>query len=176
TGPSAVGVVALDWNNDYRTDLLLAGAGGLRFYQQAADGRFTDVTEKTGLDKETLQADYFGGWAADIEMDGDVDIIVAPRVGVPFVLRNNRDGTFKALWLFPGVDSARAFVWADLDNDGAPDAAFLDAQGGLHLFANERLGQFRRREAPAGLGKALALAVADVTDDGVFDLLVLQAG
>src|SRR5439155_1253177 len=81
TAPSAVGVVALDWNNDYRTDLLLAGAGGLRFYQQGADGRFADVTEKTGLATDILGADYFGGWAADIEMDGDVDIIVAPRAG-----------------------------------------------------------------------------------------------
>ena len=176
TPPTAAGVVALDWNNDYRTDLLLAGAGGLRFYQQGEDGRFTDVTEKTGLPHDLLQADTFGAWAADVEMDGDLDLIVAPRQGEPVVLRNNRDGTFKALRLFPGVTGVRDFVWADLDNDGAADAVFLDAQGKVHLFANERLGQFRRRETPAGLGKALALAVADVTDDGVFDLLILESG
>jgi len=92
------------------------------------------------------------------------------------VLRNNRDGTFTALRLFPGVEAARDFVWADLDNDGAADAAFLDAKGQVHVFANERLGQFRKREGPSGVGKGLALAVADVTDDGALDLLVLQAG
>src|SRR5262249_14387644 len=52
--PSRHGVLAIDWDNDYRTDLLLAGAGGLRFFHQAADGSFTDVTDKTGLDKDTL--------------------------------------------------------------------------------------------------------------------------
>src|SRR5262249_21718042 len=39
--PTTAGVLAIDWNNDYRTDLLLAGAGGLRFFQQSADGKFT---------------------------------------------------------------------------------------------------------------------------------------
>src|SRR5262249_15398860 len=58
TPPTAACIVALDWHNDYRTDLLLAGAGGLRFYQQGDKGEFTDVTEKTGLAKEILQPDY----------------------------------------------------------------------------------------------------------------------
>ena len=164
--PTVAGVLGVDWNNDYRTDLLLAGAGGLRFFQQSADGKFTDVTARTGLDQTTLQADYYGVW----------DIIAAPRHGPPLVLRNNRDGTFKALQPFAGVEAVRAFVWADFDNDGAPDAAFLDAEGKIHVFANERSGQFRKREVPSDHGKALALAVADVTDDGVFDLLALRAG
>jgi hypothetical protein len=107
-------------------------------------------------------------------MDGDLDVIVAPRKKEPFVLRNNSDGTFKVVKLFPGVEGARAFVWADLDNDGAPDAAFLDAQGKLHVFANERSSQFRKRSVPEELGKLLALTAADVTDDGVFDLLALR--
>jgi tetratricopeptide (TPR) repeat protein len=172
--PTAHGVLAFDWNNDFRTDLLLAGAGGLRFFKQGEDGQFTDVTAKTNLDPETLTGDYFGAWAADIEMDGDLDIILAPRAGPPLVLRNNREGTFKVIKPFAGVESVRAFAWVDLDNDGAPEAVFLDAQGRLHIYTNERLGQFRERELPQGLGKYLALAVADVTDDGVFDLLALR--
>ncbi len=103
----------------------------------------TDVTAKTGLDAATLgNADYYGAaWAADYDMDGDLDpdFLVAPRRPAHrFVLRNNGDGTFKVVKLFPGVDGARAFVWADFDNDGAPDAAFLDAQGRPHIYANAR--------------------------------------
>ena len=131
----------MDWSNEFRTSLVLAGAGGLRFYRQGPDHSFTDVTAKTGLDAATLGGDYFGAWAADIDMDGDLDLIVAPRAGPPLVLRNNGDGTFKAVKPFPGVEGVRAFAWADFDNDGAPDAAFLDAQGRLHVFANERLWQ-----------------------------------
>src|SRR5205823_6760063 len=47
--PTAAGVLALDWDNDFRIDLLLAGAGGLRFWQQRPGGNFADVTDKTGL-------------------------------------------------------------------------------------------------------------------------------
>jgi Tfp pilus assembly protein PilF len=172
--PSAAGVLPLDWNNDFLTDLLLAGAGGLVFHQQQADGSFKDVTEKTGLPPEVREGDYYGAWAADVEMDGDLDVIAARRSGPVVLLRNNRDGTFKALDTFAAVKNARAFVWADLDNDGAPDAAFLDAQGKLHVFANDRSGQFRPWPLPANLGTFLALAAADVNDDGVLDLVALR--
>jgi Tfp pilus assembly protein PilF len=179
-GPKAVppaghGVVPFDWNNDFRTDLLLAGAGGLRFFQQAADGTFTDVSGKTGLGQDILAADQYGAWPADIEMDGDLDVVLAPRAGAPVVLRNNRDGTFTPLHPFPGVEGVRAFVWADFDNDGAPDAALLDAQGKVHVFANERSGQFRRRAMPDDLGRVVALAAADLNADGGFKLLALRA-
>src|SRR5262249_6588253 len=152
----------------------LAGAGGLKFWQQDNHGAFTDVTAKTGLDAATLNGDYFGVWAADIEMDGDLDIVVAPRSGPPIVLRNNGDGTFKPVKMFPGVASVRAFVWAVLDNDAAPAAAFLDAKGQLHVFANDRAAQFHRRDVPKDLGRLVALAVADVNDDGVLDLIALH--
>jgi tetratricopeptide (TPR) repeat protein len=175
TAPSAAGVLALDWDNDYRTDLLLAGAGGLRFYQQQPDGTFQDVTAKTGLPADVLGGDYYGAWAADIEMDGDLDIIVARRSGPALLLLNNRDGTFKALDTFAAVKDVRAFAWADLDNDGAPDAAFLDAAGKLHVFANDRLGHFSPWPLPGDLGRFLALTAADMNNDGVFDLVALRA-
>jgi Tfp pilus assembly protein PilF len=172
--PTAAGILAFDWNNDFRTDLLLAGAGGLGFYQQAEDGSFTDVTKKVGLDAGVLGANYYGAWAADIDMDGDLDVILAPRGAPPLVLRNNRDGTFTVVRPFAGVDNVCAFAWADLDNDGAPDAVFVNTQGHLQVFANERSGQFRPRTAPRVGGPLLALAVADVNDDGVLDLVILR--
>jgi hypothetical protein len=177
--PSAAGVLSVDWNNDYRPDLLLAGAGGLRFWEQQPDGSFVDVTEKTTLAKsalpdKVLEGDYFGAWAADIDMDGDLDIIVACRTGAPLLLRNNGDGTFKARDFVP-VKDVRAFAWADLDNGGAPDAVFLDAAGKLHVFANDRAGQFSPWPLPENLGTFLAVTAADVNDDGVFDLVALRS-
>jgi cytochrome c-type biogenesis protein CcmH/NrfG len=172
--PTRAGVLALDWDNDFRTDLLLAGAGGLRFWQQRSEGSFADVTDKTGLPADVLGGEYYGAWAADIEMDGDVDIIMARRSGAPLVLRNNGDGTFKALEIFSGLQDVRAFVWADLDSDGAPDAIFLDASGKLHVFANDRSGQFSRWQLPDDLGSFLALTAADVNADGSFDIVALR--
>jgi cytochrome c-type biogenesis protein CcmH/NrfG len=176
TPPSVAGVLALDWDNDLRLDLLLAGAGGLRFLHAEADGSFTDVTAKTGLPAAVLNDDYYGAWAADIEMDGDLDIVLARRDGAPLVLRNNGDGTFKPLEIpeFAAVRGVRSFVWADLDNDGACDAIFLDEKGKLHLFANERFTRFSAWAPPKDLGPMRALTVADVNDDGVFDLVALR--
>jgi Tfp pilus assembly protein PilF len=173
--PTPSGILAIDWNNDHATDFLLAGAGGLRFYEQKPDGSFADITDQTKLPPEVLRGDYYGARAADIDLDGDLDIVLLPRKGSPVLLRNNNDGTFQAMPIFPGVEAPRAFAWADLDNDGAPDAALLGADGQLHVFMNERSGQFRRRAAPEGLKACLALAIADVNDDGALDLVALQA-
>jgi hypothetical protein len=173
--PSSAGVLALDWDNDLRTDLVLAGAGGVRFYQQEANGKFGDVSAKTKLPAEVLNGDYYGAWTADLEMDGDLDIVLARRTGAPVVLRNNGDGTFKAIEPFGGVKEVRAFVWADLDNDGAPDAAFLDAAGQLHVFANERSLQFMAWPVGPSAANLVALTAADVNDDGVIDLAAVKS-
>jgi tetratricopeptide (TPR) repeat protein len=178
--PSPAGVLALDWDNDFRQDLLLAGAGGLAFFKHQPDGTFKDVGKATGLAPAILGGDYFGAWAADVEMDGDLDVIAARRSGPPLLLRNNRDGTFtppdpKERDPFPGVKDVRVFVWADLDKDGAPDAIFLDAAGKLHVFANERAGQFEPWPLPDNLGTFLAVTAADLNDDGVLDLVALRS-
>ncbi len=174
--PSAAGVLPFDWDNDLRMDLLLAGAGGLRFHHHNADGSFTDVTTKTGLADDIVKGDYYGAWAADVDMDGDLDVVLARRRGTPLYLRNNGDGTFKAIEVkeWTAVRDVRAFAWVDLDNDGAPDAAFLDGSGKVHLFANEHFAQFTPWPLPAGLGTFLAITAADVNDDGVFDLVALR--
>jgi tetratricopeptide (TPR) repeat protein len=177
--PSPAGVLPLDWDNDYRMDLLLAGAGGLRFLHQAPDGSFTDVTAKTSLPAQLLEDDYYGAWAADIEMDGDLDVILARRSGPPLVLRDNADGTFTPLDMsvLGSVRDVRDFFWADLDNDGAPDPVFLGSDGKLHVFANERLTQFKPWPLPDDVAAArfVAITAADVNDDGVFDLVALRS-
>ena len=37
-------LVALDWNHDFKMDLVAAGPGGVRLFIQSADGTFTDET------------------------------------------------------------------------------------------------------------------------------------
>ncbi|HEX8201608.1 MAG TPA: tetratricopeptide repeat protein, partial [Isosphaeraceae bacterium] len=120
--PSSRGILALDWDSDYRTDLVLAGAGGLKLFRQTPEGAFADATAGAGLDAGLVGADYFGAWAADIEADGDLDIVLGPRQGAPAVLRNHGDGTFGVLHPFAGVAGLRDFAWADVDADGDPDA------------------------------------------------------
>ena len=179
-GPSSVpplpeGILQIDFNYDFKTDLVLAGAGGVRLFRQDSPRAFTDVTAQTKLPKSVINARYTGAWAVDIEADGDLDIVLGASEGLPLVLRNNGDDTFLAIHPFTGITGVRGFAWADLDGDGNPDAAIIDGAGRLHVFMNERQGQFRERTLPAGLPLVKAIAVADANNDGVLDLLAVQA-
>lgn len=174
--------LALDWNNDFRTDLVLVGPGGVRLLTQGADGTFSDVTAAASGGSppvagqaQSLPLPAVGAWAADVEMDGDLDIVLGLTEGTPVVLRNNGDGTWSPMQPFTGISGLRAFAWADLDRDGDPDAVMLDAAGDLHLLENRQAGDFRAMPGPPDRRDVLALAVGDANGDGVLDLVTLDA-
>jgi cytochrome c-type biogenesis protein CcmH/NrfG len=173
TPPTPDGVLALDFNYDFKMDLALSGAGGFKLYRQEANGSFTDVTAK--LPASITGGAYRGAWAADIEMDGDLDIVLGATNGPAVVLRNNGDGTFKELRPFEGATDARGFVWADLDADGDPDAVLLSADGKPHEFTNERGGTFHVRDVGNPGFAIAAITVADLDHDAVFDLIAVGA-
>ena len=175
TPPQPDGIVPVDFNYDFKTDLVLAGAGGVRFMRQDKPDAFTDVTAKTKLAKSVTSASYTGAWAVDIEADGDLDIVLGVNSGLPAVLRNNGDDTFLPIHPFAGISGLRGFAWADLDGDGNPDAAIIDGAGKLHVFMNERQGQFRERALPGDFSSVKAVAVADANNDGILDLLALRS-
>ena len=169
-GPHAV--AGLDYNFDFRTDLALAGSEGFRLIAQDSTEAFADITGALGLPYEVTADAYTGVWAADIDLEGDVDIILAGRQVV--TLRNNGDGTFLPMQFFGDLPAPKNFVWADLDSDGDPDAAWADHQGVLHLLSNERQGRFAHWETPAAIERVQDLAVTDSNSDGRVDLMVLD--
>ncbi|MDT5121373.1 MAG: hypothetical protein QOC96_855 [Acidobacteriota bacterium] len=170
--PTPPAVLAVDFNYDFKTDIVLAGAGGVRLFKQDAPNKFTDVTAQTKLPATLTNAAYTGAWAADIDADGDMDIVLGSQ-GDTIVLRNNGDGTFTEIKPFEGSTGLRDFVWADIDADGAADPALLDSRG-LQVYENERGGQFRARAMPTDAGTIKAIGVADVNNDSKLDLLFLQ--
>jgi Tfp pilus assembly protein PilF len=170
--PAAHGMLALDWNRDFKVDVALAGRGGVRLFTQQADGGFVDVTAKAGGD--VAVTDCTGIWTADIEMDGDLDLIVGVRGAAPLVLRNNGDGTWRPMHPFAGVTGLRAFVWGDLDGDGDPDAALVGDAGDLHVFENRQGGEFREMPRIGGTTDVVALAIGDTNADGMLDLVALD--
>lgn len=178
-GPSAVppgpdGILPIDFSYDFKTDLVLTGAGGVRLMRQDDPKRFTDVTTQTKLPAAITSGNYSGAWAADIEADGDLDIVLGSERDVPTVLRNNGDGTFLDVHPFNGIAGVRGFAWADLDSDGDPDAALIDGAGKLHVFSNQRQGQFAERQIPSNIQDVRTINVADINNDGVLDLLAVQ--
>ncbi len=172
--PLPEGIVPIDFNYDFKTDLVLAGAGGVRFFRQDKPDVFTDVTAQTKLPKQIVNGAFTGAWAVDIEADGDLDIVMGSCDERPTVLRNNGDTTFTAIYPFTGITGVRGMVWADLNGDGNPDATFIDGSGHLRVFMNQRSGRFTEIPAPAGLGQIKAIAAADASHTGILDLVAVQ--
>jgi Tfp pilus assembly protein PilF len=168
-------ILGVDLNYDYKNDLVFAGENGVRIFQQKDLGNFVDVTAKTQIPPSVTNGAYAGAWAFDVDLDGDLDIVLGAGSGDPIVLRNNGDGTFAVIKPFSGVTGLKAFASADIDGDGAPDAAMIDGGGQLHVFSNQRLGQFRARTLPPGLvGRFDAVIAADVNNDGRIDFVLLR--
>jgi Flp pilus assembly protein TadD len=172
-GPSPEGVLAFDFNYDFKTDLLFAGDGGIRLFRQEQPDSFTDVTAAMKLPKAITDAAYTGAWAIDVEADGDLDVVLGAKSGEPTVLRNNGDGTFAPIHPFTGVLGIRQFAWADLTGDGNPDAAMIDGSGRLRVFLNLRAGKFAESRLPETLLSVRAIAVGDTNPDGFLRLQAL---
>ena len=164
------GVAVGDWNNDFRRDIVTVASGELRVLLQQEDGTFLDQTPAGPLPQSPT--DYRGVWLADVEMDGDLDIITAP-VGSPvMVLRNDADGGWTALPMFASQESVLAFEWADIDDDGDPDAVFL-RRDGISVLANRQSGDF----APLpvlSVATPAGVTVTDLDSDGLFDVVVID--
>ena len=172
--PLPASIAALDWNHDFRSDLVVVGQGIVRLLLQAENGTFTDATTEASAGS-AVTCDCVAAWAADVEMDGDLDVVVATRDDAPFVLRNNGDGTWRVEHPFIGLSRARGFVWADVDRDGDPDAVFLDVNGEVHVYTNRQAGQFDQIARVGGVTGVAAIAAGDVNADGAFDILAYDA-
>ncbi len=169
-------LLPVDWNNDFRTDLVATGPDGIRLLLQQEDGQFEDATAGASVAAGAVECECIGAWAADVEMDGDIDLVVAVEDGPPFVLRNAGDGTWRVVDdMFPDLSRARGFAWADLDQDADPDAVFLDAAGRLHVFINRQAGDFLSIPVPEQARDLVAITAGDVNADGMIDVVALDA-
>ncbi len=61
--PSLDGILQIDFSYDFKTDLVLAGAGGVRLFRQESPSSFTDVTAETKLPATVVNAKYTGAWS-----------------------------------------------------------------------------------------------------------------
>ncbi|HKQ74334.1 MAG TPA: FG-GAP-like repeat-containing protein [Blastocatellia bacterium] len=173
--PAAWGIAALDFNYDFKTDIVAVSDEGIRFYRQENINSFTDVTARTALPAKILNAKYSGVRIFDFDLDGDLDLLLDPNpvTTQPVVLRNNGDGTFKDLFPFEKLRDIDHFATADIDEDGDPDLAIVDEKG-FKVLENERLGQYRERPVPQNLGAVIAIAVADINSDGAMDFVLMN--
>ena len=130
------GACALDYDGDGWMDLLtIAGSGqtryhgerewwhsspGLALYRNQRDGTFVEVTAASGL----TRIDWgMGCTAADLDNDGDQDLVLANR-GTNRLYRNDGNGHFEDVTPTAGLvgdEWSSSVAIADYDGDGLPD-------------------------------------------------------
>ncbi|HEY7307269.1 MAG TPA: CRTAC1 family protein [Bryobacteraceae bacterium] len=127
------GVAFLDFDQDGLEDFFFVTGGETpktksaspprnALYRNMGNGRFEDVTERSGLPRFSFYG--MGVAAADFDNDGYPDLFIT---GYPScaLLHNNRDGTFTEVTHKAGVQNsgkwAASAAWFDYDRDGRLD-------------------------------------------------------
>jgi hypothetical protein len=130
-------------------------------YHNNADGTFTDVTEKSGVN---YPSGYFGlgVLVADFDNDGWPDIYVANDDTPSILFQNNRDGTFTDIALLAGcaydenghLQSGMGVAAADYDGDGWLDILKTNFSSQVpNLYRNTGKAIFENMTEGAGIGR-----------------------
>ncbi len=164
-----------DVNGDGAIDMLTpAGNGQLVLILNVGNGTLVDAGLLPGLPPMASANDFV---FADLDGDGDRDLLAGQSGNTLPVLHNNGQGAFSiaaALPITPGL-----YVWrrgaADLDGDGDMDFV-INESGASVWFRNLGGGAFTRVDGafPAGCGFS-RLQFVDIDEDGDLDILTGDA-
>jgi len=159
---AGMGVLAEDLNGDGAVDLFMTHLRNESntLYKNLGGGHFTDATARAGIARPSLPATGFGTTALDIELDGDLDIVivngrvtrtdVAPGAGIPapwdaycesnMILLSDQSryvpaqvtGDFEA-----DVSVSRGLAKGDIDSDGDLDIVVTGIAGPTAIYRND---------------------------------------
>lgn len=117
------GLAAGDMDGDGLCDLFFSGlSGGSKLFRNLGNWKFQDVTATAGITATNL--DCTGAAFADIDGDGDLDLIVNSIGGGTHVYLNNGKGHFTQMPGNLGLNAGRggmSLALADVDGDGDLD-------------------------------------------------------
>jgi hypothetical protein len=170
-GPAPVGLVAADLSGDAWPELIVTNytEDTVSVLRNLGDGTFAPrSTHATGVNP-------FAVTAADLDGDGDLDVITANLYGDnnASVLINVGDGALAAPVSYAAGQGAEGVVATDLNGDGLLDLALAnELSQDITVLFNEGGGRFHApARYPAGPGPS-SLAAADLDGDNDTDLAV----
>jgi tetratricopeptide (TPR) repeat protein len=188
-----------DIDNDGRQDLIVVRTNGPLLFLNAGGGKFRQKPDAFHF-ANAPAGTFTGAAMADFDRDGWLDIYFCLYVyyqgaeqykypspyydaenGPPnFMLRNNRDGTFRDVTAESGLNQNNTRYsfccgWNDYNHDGWPDLYVVNDFGRKNLYRNNGNGTFTDIAAQAGvedIGAGMSVCWFDYDGDGTHDLYV----
>ena len=182
------GVLFTDLTEDGLPDILLANAhDSNRFFRNLGNGTFEDFTQKSNLASDSLSTSIS---AADIDLDGDLDLIfTCYRLSETLWPNRKADnGCRNLLYINDGAGLfheesenrgltetawSLAAAFADYDDDGDPDLIVANDFGPDHFYVNNGRGYFAEQSVASGIkdrGFSMSTSWGDFDNDGDLDL------
>ncbi len=188
-----------DFNNEGRQDVILVRANGPLLFLNEGGGKFRQKPDAFRFARPP-QGTFTGAAVADYDRDGWLDIYFClyayyqgtgqykypspyhdAQNGPPnFLMRNNRDGTFRDVTAESGLsqnNTRYSFCcgWSDYNRDGWPDLYVVNDFGRKNLYRNNGDGTFTDVAREAGVedvGAGMGVCWVDYDKDGAEDLYV----
>ncbi|MBV8053581.1 MAG: VCBS repeat-containing protein [Acidobacteriaceae bacterium] len=188
-----------DIDNDGHQDLIIVRSDGPLLFINQGNGKFLQKPNAFKF-ANPPQGTFTGAALADYDRDGWLDIYFclyifyqgtdqykypvpyyAAENGPPnFMMRNNRDGTFRDVTAETGLNQNNTrysfcCAWNDYNNDGWPDLYVVNDFGKKNLYRNNANGTFTDVAADVGVedvGAGMSVSWFDYDNDGLEDLYV----
>jgi len=188
-----------DFNNDGRQDLIVVRTSGPLLFLNQGGGKFRQTPNAFKF-AAPPQGTFTGAAVADYDRDGWLDVYFCLYIyyqgtdqyrypspyyeaenGPPnFMMRNNRDGSFRDVTAQSGLDrnnTRYSFCcgWGDYNRDGWPDLYVVNDFGRKNLYRNNGDGTFTDMAPQAGVedvGAGMSVCWFDYDNDGAEDLYV----